>query len=164
LAADRAQRLVAGRRALGWAHAGRPEQLGAGCEGSLRRLRADRIDLYQLHWPDPDVPLEESIGAMRELQQEGKILHIGVCNVTVGQLALARSVAEIATVQGPFDLADTSRADLLAQCEAHGIGFMPYRPLEGRRLAEPGGPAAVPGPCAARHQAPVYGQKIDPTN
>jgi aryl-alcohol dehydrogenase-like predicted oxidoreductase len=76
---------------LGWSHAGRPEQLRAACEGSLRRLRVDRIDLYQLHWPDPDVQLEESIGAMKELQEEGKVLHVGVCNVTVEQLAIARS-------------------------------------------------------------------------
>jgi aryl-alcohol dehydrogenase-like predicted oxidoreductase len=133
---------------LGWSHAGRPEQLKAACEGSLRRLKVDRIDLYQLHWPDPDVALEESIGAMRELQREGKVLHVGVCNVTVQQLAVARSMVEIATVQSPFNLADTSRADLLAKCEARGIGFMPYRPLDGGRLAEPGGAVAA---AAQRH-------------
>jgi aryl-alcohol dehydrogenase-like predicted oxidoreductase len=135
---------------LGWSHAGRPEQLRAACEGSLRRLKVERIDLYQLHWPDPDVPLEESIGAMRELQQEGKVLHLGVCNVTAEQLALARSIAKIATVQSPFNLVDTSRGDLLAECEAHGIGFMPYRPLEGGTLAGPGGPVAA---AAERHGA-----------
>ena len=68
-------------------------------------MKVDRIDLYQLHWPDPDVPLEESIGAMRELQQEGKVLHVGVCNVTLEQLAIARSIVKIATVQSPFNLA-----------------------------------------------------------
>jgi aryl-alcohol dehydrogenase-like predicted oxidoreductase len=115
----------------GWSLNGRPEHLRAACEGSLRRLRAERIDLYQLHWPDPDVPFDESMGAMRELQQEGKVLHVGVCNVTVEQLALARAVVEIATVQSPFNLVDTSRADLLAECEANAIGFIPYRPLEG---------------------------------
>lgn len=135
---------------LGWSHAGRPEQLRAACEGSLRRLKVDRIGLYQLHWPDPDVPLEESIGAMKELQQEGKVLHVGVCNVTVEQLAIARSIVKIATVQSPFNLADTSRANLLTECERHGIGFMPYRPLEGGKLAEPGGPVAA---AAARHRA-----------
>jgi aryl-alcohol dehydrogenase-like predicted oxidoreductase len=135
---------------LGWSHRGRPEQLRAACEGSLRRLKLDRIDLYQLHWPDPEVPLEESIGALRELQQEGKVLHIGVCNVTLEQLAIARSIVEIATVQSPFNLADTSRDDLLAECDAHGIGFMPYRPLEGGRLTEPGGPVAT---AAERHGA-----------
>jgi pyridoxine 4-dehydrogenase len=87
---------------------------------------------------------------MRELQQEGKVLHVGVCNVTVQQLAVARSIVEIATVQSPFNLADASRADLLAECEAHGIGFMPYRPLEGGKLAEPGGPVAA---VAERHGA-----------
>jgi aryl-alcohol dehydrogenase-like predicted oxidoreductase len=135
---------------IGWSHRARPEALKAACEGSLRRLKLDRIDLYQLHWPDPAVPLEESVGAMRELQEEGKVLHVGVCNVTVEQLAVARSVTEIATVQSPFNLVDTSRADLLAECEAHGMGFMPYRPLEGGRLAEPGGPVAA---AAKRHDA-----------
>ena len=135
---------------LGWSLNGRPEHLRAACEGSLRRLKVDRIDLYQLHWPDPDVPLEESIGAIAELRQEGKILHVGVCNVTVEQLAVARSVVEIATVQSPFNLADTSRADLLAECEAHGIGFIPYRPLQGGKLAEAGGALAA---AAKRHDA-----------
>jgi aryl-alcohol dehydrogenase-like predicted oxidoreductase len=87
---------------------------------------------------------------MRELQQEGRVLHVGVSNVTVQQLAVARSIVEIATVQSPFNLADTSRADLLAECEVHGIGFMPYRPLEGGKLAEPGGPVAA---AAERHGA-----------
>ncbi|HEY2479138.1 MAG TPA: aldo/keto reductase [Solirubrobacterales bacterium] len=135
---------------VGWSHRGRPEQLKESCEGSLRRLKVERIDLYQLHWPDPDVPFEESIGAMRDLQQEGKVLHLGVCNVTMEQLASARSIAPIATVQCPFNLADTSRADLLAECEAHGIGFMPYRPLDGGALAGPGGPVAT---AAERHGA-----------
>jgi len=135
---------------LGWSLNGRPEHLRAACEGSLRRLKVDRIDLYQLHWPDPDVPLEESIGAIAELRQEGKILHVGVCNVTVEQLAVARSVVEIATVQSPFNLADTSRADLLAECEAHGIGFIPYRPLQGGKLADAGGALAA---AAKRHDA-----------
>ena len=135
---------------VGWSHKARPEQLKAACEGSLRRLKVDRIDLYQLHWPDPDVPFEESIGAIRELQQEGKVLHVGVCNVTVEQLAVARSIVEIATVQSPFNLVDTSRADLLTECEAHGVGFMPYRPLEGGKLAESGGPVAG---AAQRHGA-----------
>ena len=78
------------------------------------------------------------------------MLHVGVCNVTLEQLAIARSIVEIATVQSPFNLADTSRADLVTDCEAHGIGFMPYRPLEGGRLAEPGGPVAT---AAERHGA-----------
>jgi aryl-alcohol dehydrogenase-like predicted oxidoreductase len=135
---------------LGWSPAGRPEQLKAACEGSLRRLKAERIGLYQLHCPDPGVPLQESIGAIKEMQQEGKVLHIGICNVTPRQLALARSIAEIATVQSPFNLADTSNADLLAECEPHGTGFMPYRPLEGGKLAAPGGPVAA---AAERHSA-----------
>ena len=78
------------------------------------------------------------------------MLHVGVCNVTVEQLAIARSIVEIATVQSPFNLPDTSRTDLLTECEAHGMGFMPYRPLEGGTLAEPGGPVAS---AAERHGA-----------
>jgi aryl-alcohol dehydrogenase-like predicted oxidoreductase len=135
---------------LGWSHNGRPEHLRTACDGSLRRLKLDRIDLYQLHWPDPDVPFAEQIGTLRELQEEGKVLHVGLCNVTVEQLAIARSIVEIATVQSPFNLTDTSHADLVAECEAHGIGFMPYRPLEGGRLAEAGGPVAA---AAERHGA-----------
>jgi aryl-alcohol dehydrogenase-like predicted oxidoreductase len=142
--------LSPGGKLLGWSHRGRPEQLRAACEGSLRRLKVDRIGLYQLHWPDPEVPLEESIGALKELQREGKVLHIGVCNVTLEQLAIARSIVDIATVQSPFNIADASRADLLAECETQGIGFMPYRPLEGGKLAEPGGPIAT---AAERHLA-----------
>lgn len=90
------------------------------------------------------------MGAMKELQQEGKVLHVGVCNVTLEQLAIARSVVDIATVQSPFNLADTSHADLLAECEAHAMGFMPYRPLEAGKLAKPGGPVAA---AAQRHGA-----------
>lgn len=85
---------------------------------------------------------------MRELQEDGKLLHVGLCNITVEQLAIARSIVNIATVQSPFNLADTSRADLLTECEAHGIDFMLYRPLEGGKLAEPGGPVAA---AAQRH-------------
>ena len=135
---------------LGWLPNGRQEQLKAACEGSLRRLKVDRIDLYQLHVPDPDVPLEESIGALKDLQREDKVHHVGVCNLTMAQLGVARSIVEIATVQSPFNLTDMSRADLLTECEAHGIGFMPYRPLEGGKLAEPGGPVAA---AAERHGA-----------
>lgn len=135
---------------LGWSHAGRPEQLKAACEGSLKRLRVECIDLYQLHWPDPDVPFEESVGALKELQQEGKVAYIGLCNVTVEQLAVALSMVEVATVQCPFNLGDVSRAGLLAVCEEHGVGFMPYRPLDVGKLAEPEGPVAA---AAERHGA-----------
>jgi aryl-alcohol dehydrogenase-like predicted oxidoreductase len=135
---------------LGWSAAGRPEQLKEACEDSLKRLRVDCIDLYQLHSPDPDVRFEESVGALKELQQEGKVAYIGLCNVTVEQLAVAASMVEVATVQCPFNLGDVSRADLLAACEDHGVGFMPYRPLELGKLAEPGGPVAA---AAERHGA-----------
>ena len=133
-----------------WPRNGDPEYLKKACEGSLRRLKVDRIDLYQHHWPDADVPYEESIGAIKELQDEGKVRHVGVSNVTVEQLATARSIVEVVTVQNAFNLTDTSREDVLEECEAAGIGFIPYFPLAAGRLAEPGGPVAD---AAARHDA-----------
>jgi aryl-alcohol dehydrogenase-like predicted oxidoreductase len=113
----------------GWTPNGRPEHLRSACEGSLRRLELDRIDLYQLHTPDPAVPYLESIGALRDLQSEGKIRHIGVSNVTLEQLAGARSVTDISTVQNRLDFSDNRWRDTLAECESHEIGFIPYRPL-----------------------------------
>ena len=83
-----------------------PERLRECCEGSLRRLKVDRIDLYQLHAPDPKVPLEDSLGALKELQDEGKIRHIGVSNVSVEQLERARAVVDVVTVQNRYNLAD----------------------------------------------------------
>ena len=113
----------------GWTPNGRPAHLRSACEASLRRLRLDRIDLYQLHTPDPAVPLAESIGALNALRSEGKIRHIGVSNVTPGQLADARTITGIATVQNRLDLADGSWHNVLTECELHGVGFIPYRPL-----------------------------------
>src|SRR5918996_1946168 len=114
---------------IGWTPNGRPEHLRSACEGSLRRLRLDRIDLYQLHVPDPAVPYEESIGALNELQREGKIRHIGVSNVTLEQLAVARTITTVSTVQNRLDLTKRKWRDMLTECEAQGIGFIPYRPL-----------------------------------
>src|SRR2546421_1020086 len=89
-----------------WPRDARPERLKECCEGSLRRLRLDTIDLYQLHSPDPEVPLEDSLGALRELQEQGKVRYIGVSNVSVSELELAREVVEVVTVQNRFNLAD----------------------------------------------------------
>jgi aryl-alcohol dehydrogenase-like predicted oxidoreductase len=113
-----------------WPRDGRPEHLREACEGSLRRLRLERIDLYQLHSPDDRVPYEESVGALKELKDEGKIRHVGVSNVSVAQLEQARSVVEVATVQNRYNLADRSSEDVLEVCEAEGIGFIPWRPLD----------------------------------
>jgi pyridoxine 4-dehydrogenase len=123
-----------------WPRNGRPEHLKQACEDSLRRLKVDRIDLYQLHAPDEKVPYEDSVGALKELQDEGKIRHIGVSNVSVDQLATARSSVEVVTVQNRFNLADRSAEDVLDECERAGIGFIPWFPLAAGDLAAPGGP------------------------
>jgi pyridoxine 4-dehydrogenase len=133
-----------------WSGDGRPEHLRAACEGSLRRLRVDRIDLYQLHVPDRDVPYEESVGALKELQEEGKIRQIGVSNVDLDQLATARGMVEVVSVQNRFNLGDRHSSDVLEACQADGVAFIPWFPLNAGSLAEPGGPAAE---IAGRHDA-----------
>jgi aryl-alcohol dehydrogenase-like predicted oxidoreductase len=100
----------------------------------------DRIDLYQLHSPDPKVPLEESIGALADLQREGKIRHIGVSNVSVEELERARALVEVVTVQNRYSLVDRDSEDVLDECERLGIGFIPWFPLATGDLARPGGP------------------------
>jgi aryl-alcohol dehydrogenase-like predicted oxidoreductase len=114
----------------------RPERLREACDASLRRLKLDRIDLYQLHRPDPEVPIEESIGALAELQEEGKIRLIGVSNVSVGQLRRAQSVTRIASVQNEFNRGLLTSEAVLEACEAEGIAFMPWSPL-GEALGDP---------------------------
>jgi len=122
-----------------WPRNARPAQLKAACEASLRRLRLECIDLYQLHWPDPRVPYEESVGALVELQREGKIRHIGVSNVDAGLLARARALATVVSVQNPFNLSSRQNEDVLATCERDGLAFMPYFPLAAGPLTQPGG-------------------------
>jgi pyridoxine 4-dehydrogenase len=133
-----------------WPRDGRPEHLREACEGSLRRLRADRIDVYQLHAPDRKVPYEDSVGALKELRDEGKIRHVGVSNVSVEQLAIARGIVPVVSVQNRYNLADRSSEDVLAECERLEIGFIPWWPLAAGSLAEPGGPVAE---IAERHDA-----------
>lgn len=123
-----------------WPRDARPERLRECCEASLRRLRLERIDLYQLHSPDRKVPLEDSVGALRELQAEGKIRHIGVSNVSVDQLERARAVAEVVTVQNRYSLVERDSEDVLEACERDRIGFIPWFPLATGTLARPGGP------------------------
>jgi pyridoxine 4-dehydrogenase len=118
----------------------RPERLKRCCEDSLRRLRLERIDLYQLHTVDPKVPYADSVNALVELQQEGKIRHIGISNVDVDHYAQARELAEVVTVQDRFNLIDRANEDVLDKCSADGVGFIPWFPLATGRLARPGGP------------------------
>jgi pyridoxine 4-dehydrogenase len=112
-----------------WLDDGRPEAIRTHCEGSLRRLRLERIDLYQLHAPDPSVPLEESVGALAQLRAEGKIRYVGLSNVSLYELESALRVAPIASVQNRYSLADRESEDVLERCEKHGIAFLPYFPL-----------------------------------
>jgi pyridoxine 4-dehydrogenase len=112
-----------------WLQDGRPERLRAACEGSLQRLRVERIDLYQLHSVDPSVPLDESVGALAELREEGKIRHVGVSNVDARQLARAREVVPIVSVQNRYNLADRHSEGVLEACEREGIAFLPWFPL-----------------------------------
>jgi aryl-alcohol dehydrogenase-like predicted oxidoreductase len=112
-----------------WESDCRPAHLRQACEGSLRRLKLDRIDLYQLHTVDPDVPLEESIGALADLQKAGKVGHIGVSNVTVRELAQARKVAKIVSVQNRYNLSDRTSDSVLDACTRDGLAFLPWYPL-----------------------------------
>lgn len=123
-----------------WHAVGRGDYLRQCVEMSLRRLRLDVIDLYQFHRVDPQTPIEESLGALRELQEQGKIRHIGVSNVSVEQLAQARAVVDVVSVQNRYNLTDRSSEAVLSVCERDGIGFLPWAPVAGGALARPGGP------------------------
>jgi pyridoxine 4-dehydrogenase len=122
-----------------WLRDGRPETLRSSCEGSLERLRVDRIDVYQLHAVDPSVPIEESVGALAELQREGKIRHIGLSNVDARQLAQARQVATIVSVQNRYNLVDRHSEGVLEVCEREGVPFLPWFPLGFGDLTRGGG-------------------------
>jgi aryl-alcohol dehydrogenase-like predicted oxidoreductase len=106
-----------------------PEHLREACEGSLRRLRLERIDVYQLHAVDPKVPIEESIGALAELREEGKIAHVGVSNVDESELERARAIVPVVSVQNRYSLADRESAPVLDRCERDGLAFIPWFPL-----------------------------------
>jgi aryl-alcohol dehydrogenase-like predicted oxidoreductase len=119
-----------------WSTNGRPEHLRIACHNSLRRLQVDTIDLYQLHAIDDDVPLEDSVGALVELQQAGKIRHIGVSNFTVAELERAREIATVVSVQNRYNLADRTHEAVADYCAEHGIGFIPWYPLAAGKLVE----------------------------
>jgi pyridoxine 4-dehydrogenase len=118
-----------------WQRDGRPETLRKSLEGSLQRLRVQRIDLYQLHTVDPRVPLEESVGTLAELQREGKIRHIGVSNVDARQLDSARKLVPVVSVQNRYSVADRHSEGVLDACERSGIAFLPWFPLALGELA-----------------------------
>jgi pyridoxine 4-dehydrogenase len=113
-----------------WVPDGRPEHLRRACEGSLARLRLDRIDLYQFHRPDPRVPIAESIGALAELKDEGKIRHIGVSNVTEDQFREAERVTAIVSVQNRYNVVDRSSEPMLDLCDQEMLVFVPWAPIE----------------------------------
>ena len=112
-----------------WHRNAHPDHLREACEGSLRRLRLERIDLYQLHAPDPNVPIAESLGELNALQNEGKIRHVGVSNFDTGQLAEARELSTVVSVQNRFNFDDRESEDVLEVCEREGLGFLPWFPL-----------------------------------
>ena len=121
-----------------WTMNGRPEVLRRCVQASLKRLGVERIDLWQLHRIDPAVPRQEQFEVMREMQREGLIRHAGLSEVTVEEIEAARRVLPIVTVQNRYNLADRGSEDVLAYCEAHGIGFIPWYPLAAGDLARPG--------------------------
>ena len=122
-----------------WVPDGRPVHLRAACEGSLKRLRVDRIDVYQFHRPDPKVPFEESVGALVELKDEGKIRHIGLSNVNVDQLERAQKLTPIVSVQNRYSLMDRTSEPVLAASSQEEVAFIPWNPLEVGELSRAGG-------------------------
>ena len=125
-----------------WEPDGRPKHLRERCEGSLVRLKLDRIDLFQLHRIDPKVPMEDQIGALLALQSEGKIRHLGLSEVNVEEIKAVRRLAKIATVQNLYNLSDRHSEAVLDYCARENIGFIPWFPLATGGLAGPGSPLA----------------------
>jgi pyridoxine 4-dehydrogenase len=138
-----------------WLRDGRPETLRASCEASLGRLRVDRIDIYQLHSVDPSVPLEEQVGTLADLQREGKIRHVGLSNVDARQLAQAREIVTIVSVQNRYNLADRHSEGVLEACEREGIAFLPWFPLAFGDLTRGGGRLAEIASARGATQAQI---------
>ena len=138
-----------------WIARGRPAHLREALEGSLRRLRVERIDLYQLHTVDRNVPIEESVGTIAEMQAQGKIRHIGVSNVSVEELRRAQSVARIVSVQNEFSLAERESDDVLDVCAQEGLVFLPWAPLAGARRGAKALTAALHNLAAAHRATPA---------
>jgi aryl-alcohol dehydrogenase-like predicted oxidoreductase len=125
-----------------WAPVGRPEYLRQCCEMSLRRLGVETLDLWQLHRIDSKVPREEQFGVLRELQEDGKVRHLGLSEVSVEEIEAAGEYFQVTTVQNLYNLTERQSEDVLEHCEANGIGFIPWFPLAAGKLAEPGGAVA----------------------
>ncbi|TSD14021.1 oxidoreductase [Haloglomus irregulare] len=136
-----------------WLRHGAPDYIRNQVLASRDRLRVDTIDCYQYHAPDEDVPFEEAVTAFGELKDDGFVRHVGLSNVTVDQLMTARDHVEVATVQNQYNVADRRDEDVLAACEAHGIGFMPYFPVGAGSLGALAEPLDV---VAANHDASRY--------
>jgi pyridoxine 4-dehydrogenase len=122
-----------------WAPVGRPEYLVQQVEMSLRRLKLERIDLWQLHRIDPKVPVEESLGAIKKLQEQGKIRHIGLSEVKPHEIDQARKVVDIVSVQNRYNIGDRGHDDVIDYCAKHHIAFIPWFPVAAGKLARPGG-------------------------
>jgi pyridoxine 4-dehydrogenase len=137
-----------------WVPNGRPEYLTKCVEGSLKRLKLDRIDLYQLHRIDPNVPVEESLGALKKMQDAGKIRHVGLSEVTTKEIEQSKKVLPIVSVQNQYNIADRKSEDVLTYCEKEKLGFIPWAPIGGSRssLAKPGNPLEAE---AKRHNVSV---------
>ena len=127
-----------------WEVVGRPPYLRQCLEMSLRRLRVERIDLYQLHRIDPQVPVEDQLGVLKEMQAEGKIRHLGLSEVSVAELERARSLVEIVSIQNLYNLANRQSEEALNYCEQNALGFIPWFPVAAGDLARPGGPLDAP--------------------
>jgi len=123
-----------------WKVNGRPERLRAACEGSLRRLKLERLDLYQLHRIDPRVPFEDQLGTLKRLQEEGKIRHIGLSEVSVADIERARKIVPIVSVQNRYSPTDRQHESVLDHCERGRVGFMPWYPLGAGAALRPGSP------------------------
>ena len=134
-----------------WRTDGRPKHLREACEGSLRRLRLDRIDLYQLHRPDRRVAFEDTVWTLALLREEGKIRHIGLSNVGVREIVMALDIVPIVSVQNRYNLADRASEAVVETCEREGIAFIPWYPLATGKLARRGGPLDE---IAPHHEAP----------
>jgi len=117
-----------------WVENGKPEHLRSACEGSLRRLRLERIDFYQLHRIDPKVPAEDQLGTLKDLQAQGKIKHIGLSEVSLRQIQHARTIVPIVSVQNRYSIADRGSEDVLEYCEKEKLGFIPWFPLAAGRV------------------------------
>jgi pyridoxine 4-dehydrogenase len=121
-----------------WVTNGRPEHLRAACEGSLKRLRLDRIELFQLHRIDPKVPADDQLGALQNLQSEGKINHIGLSEVSVKEIEHARTIVPIVSVQNRYSVVDRTADDVVEYCESAGLGFIPWFPLAAGDVSKKG--------------------------